>query len=524
MVRVGRFGFTPRTLLLAAVGAHAAGYASLSILHHRAFNTGRFDLGNMVQAVWATAHGDFLRVTDLHGEQISRLGVHFDPILAAFAPLWLVWPSPDVLLTAQAIAIALGAFPVFWLGRKHLGSERAALGFALAYLLYPATQWLVLNEFHPVALACPLLLFAVWYLDEDRLLPFAAFALLAVTTKEQVPLVVAGFGLWYAVSRRRWWVGGTIAAAGIATALVALEVIVPHFNPQGHSSFYGRYREVGGSPEGLVRTLFTDPLRVLAEASSERDLHYLLRLLVPLAGLCFLAPMMLVAVLPELATNLLSATKTQTSIHFHYTAAEIPVLFSAAVLGAARIVKRRPELAVTIGVVATAFALAASYKIGAMPLWRELPGGERLQARDSFISRHDRIASKAIRLVPRGAVVSASNSLGAHLSARRRILSFPLLADATWVAIDEIRPSFADRNEPVRAVERLKLLRRNRAWQLVFERDGILIFRRSDRSTPAQLGSAGTPRGQRQATAPADHPRQPRAAAPRSRTRRSATG
>ena len=30
-----------------------------------------------------------------------------------------------------------------------------ALGFALAYLLYPAVQWLTLNEFHPVALALP---------------------------------------------------------------------------------------------------------------------------------------------------------------------------------------------------------------------------------------------------------------------------------------------------------------------------------------------------------------------------------
>lgn len=477
-VRIARVSVTPRTLLFAAVAAHAAGYATLSILRHRAFNTGRFDLGNMVQAVWATAHGDFLRVTDLHGQQLSRLGVHFDPILAGFAPLWLIWPSPDILLIAQAAAVALGALPVFWLARKHLGDERAALGFSLAYLLYPATQWLVLNEFHPVALACPLLLFALWYLDEDRLLPFAACAVLAATTKEQVPLVIAGFGFWYALSRRRWWVGGTITAAGIAAALVAIEVVVPHFNPQGHSSFYGRYREVGGSPGGLARTLFTDPMRVLGEAFEGRDLLYLVRLIVPLAGLCFLAPLLLVAVLPELATNLLSATKTQTSIHFHYTAAEIPVFVAAAVFGAARIVRRRPELAVTLGVVAAAFALASSYRIGAVPLWRELPGGEKLQSRDSFISERDRIASEGIRLVPRGAVVSASNSLGAHLSARRRILSFPLLADATWVAVDEIRPSFADRNDPPRAVEQLKALRLNRAWQIVFERDGILVFRR----------------------------------------------
>ena len=168
----------------------------------------------MTQAVWATAHGHPLAVTNLEGEQTSRLGSHVDPILVAFAPLWWIWPSPSMLLAAQAIAIALGALPVFWLARKHLGSERAALGFALAYLLYPAVQWLTLAEFHPVALACPLLLYAFWYLDEDRLVPFAAFAGLAALTKEEIPLVIAGMGIWYALSRKRYRIGGAIAGVG----------------------------------------------------------------------------------------------------------------------------------------------------------------------------------------------------------------------------------------------------------------------------------------------------------------------
>ena len=173
----------PKYLLVAAISAYAAGFAALSILRYRAFSTGRFDLGNMAQAVWATAHGHPLAITNIQGDQVSRLGSHVDPILVAFAPLWWVWPSPSMLLAAQAVAIALGALPVFWLAHKHLGSERAGLGFALAYLLYPAVQWLTLAEFHPVALACPLLLFAFWYLDEDRLVPFAIFAVLAALTK-----------------------------------------------------------------------------------------------------------------------------------------------------------------------------------------------------------------------------------------------------------------------------------------------------------------------------------------------------
>ena len=189
-----------------------------------------------------------------------------------------------MLLVAQAIAVAVGALPVYWLARKHLGSAHSALGFALAYLLYPATGWLTLNEFHPVALATPLLLFAFWYLDEDRLLPFAALAIAAAACKEEIALVVAGFGIWYALSHKRWLAGAAIAGVAGLWAAVAIAVVIPHYNAGAESDFYGRYSEVGGSAGGILKTALTHPLRIVEAAFSARDLHYLLELVAPLAG------------------------------------------------------------------------------------------------------------------------------------------------------------------------------------------------------------------------------------------------
>jgi uncharacterized membrane protein len=466
-------------LLWIAIASYAAGFSALSALRHRAFQTGRFDLGNMVQAVWSTAHGHPLQITALRGDQISRLGSHVDPILAAFAPLWLAWPSPDLLLVAQAIAVALGALPVFWLARKHLCSERAALGFALAYLLYPPVQWLTLNEFHPVALACPLLLFAFWYLDEDRLVPFAFFALLAATTKEEIALVVAGMGAWYALARHRRIQGAVILAAGAAAAAVAIAVVIPHFNRGESSSFFTRYGEVGGTPGGILRTAVTDPWKLVTTAVTGRGLGYLVRLFLPLGLLAVFAPLVLIAALPELAINLLSAATAQTSIRFHYTGGLIPILVAATILGAGRLVQRRPHAATPLATGALVLALASNYALGAVPLWRYFPGGEQAQAYAAQVSEHDRVATRALGLIPAGAVVSATNSLGAHLSARRRILSFPYLQDASWVAADETRPGYADRLAPLPTAVQLSWLRRNPEWQLVFERDGILIFHRT---------------------------------------------
>jgi uncharacterized membrane protein len=459
--------------LTAAIAAYAAGFAALSILRDRAFSTGRFDLGNMVQAVWSTAHGDPLRVTNLAGDQVSRLGAHTDVLLVLFAPLWWIWPSASMLLVVQATAIALGALPVFWLARKHLGSERAGIGFALAYLLYPATTWLTLNEFHPVALATPALLYAFWFLDEDRLVPFAVFAVIAAASKEEVAVVVAGYGIWYALARGRRATGAAIAGVGLLWSALAIAVVIPHFNG-GHSAFEGRYSEVGGSPAGIVHTAFRDPGLLFHTAFDHAGVHYLLDLVLPLAGLCLLSPIALAAV-PEIAINLLSSTPTQSSIHFHYTAAEIPPLVVAAVLGAARV---GPRWRIPVATVVVLTALVGNYRLGAIPFWRELPGGQTLQAHAASVTEHDRIAARALQLIPAGAVVSATNSLGGHLSARRRVLSFPYVQDATWIAADETQPGYADRVAPLSTAAQLAWLRRNPAWRLVFEQDGVLVFHR----------------------------------------------
>jgi uncharacterized membrane protein len=473
---VKRIPFLPstRVLLAAGIAAYAAGFGALSALRHDAFATGRFDLGNMVQTVWSTAHGHFLRMTDLHGDQISRLAAHVDPILVLYAPLWWIWPSPQLLLVTQAVVVALGAVPVFLLARKHLGSGRAGLGFAVAYLLYPATGWLTLNEFHPVALATTFLLFAFWYLDEDRLLPFALFAIAAAACKEEIPLVVAGFGIWYALTRRRWVVGGLVAALGGLWAALAIGVVIPHYNAGAESDFYGRYSEVGGSAGGIVKTLITHPLRIAEAAFSSRDLHYLLQLVTPLAGLCLLAPLVLIAALPELALNLLSSTTTQTSIHFHYTAGLIPPLVIAAIFGA----KRIGRWAVPITMLVVLAAVVSNYRLGPIPGWRHVPGGQQFQATAQRVTDHDRVADRALKLIPSSAVVSATNTLGGHLSARLRVLSFPFLQDATWIAADETQPGYADRYAPLPTAVQLSTLRRNPEWRLVFEQDGILIFRR----------------------------------------------
>ena len=94
------------------------------------------------------------------------------------------------------------------------------------------------------------------------------------------------------------------------------------------------------------------------------------------------------------------------------------------------------------------------------------------------VDRHDRIAAEALEVIPDDAVVSATNSLGAHLSERRRVLSFPFVQDAEWVAIDRTQPGYADRIAPLATAAQTAWLRRDPGWETVVDRDGIVILRR----------------------------------------------
>jgi len=470
----------PRGLVFAAMTAFAAGLGALAEVRHLVFWSGRFDLGNLVQAVWSTAHGRLLEVTDLHGEQISRLGAHFDPLVAVLAPLWLVWPNPALLLTVQAVGVGLGALPVYLLARKHLASDWAGLAFAVVYLVYPATQWLVVDDFHPVASAAPLLLGAFWYLDENRLVPFGLLAALACLTKEQVGFTVAAMGVWYALARGQRLAGAIVAGAGCAISVVAVAIVVPHFAPGSGSPFEGRYAAVGGSPLGIGRTALTHPLRIVEATTQLHDLRYLLQLLVPLALLPLFGLGATAIAVPELVLNLLSDTQTQTSIDFHYTAASIPGLVIGAVFGAARIARLRPELRSHLARALVLVGCVTTVAYGPVPLWSHAPFVRQPTSYQYRTSRRDHAAARAVALVPAAAAVSVSNTLGAHLSARWRVFSFPLLLDARWVAVDTLRMSYGDDNRAhLRGLQALAELRRDSRWHTVFARYGILVLHRT---------------------------------------------
>jgi uncharacterized membrane protein len=457
--------------------------AGVTVLQrHHDYRTYRNDMGNMTQVVDNTAHGRVLQMTGSDGRQINRLAAHVDPILVLFALPWMVWPDPAVLLVLQAALVALAAWPVYRLGLRTLGDPAAAALCAVAALLYPPLQFAALDEFHPVTLAIPLLLFAFTSLEEDRRWLAIPFLVLAALCKEDIPLVIALMGMYFALRKRALWPLIITLAAGLYF-LLAVGVVIPHFNAGASSAFLPRYGD-GESMRELVTGLLTHPWQVATTVLAPSGLTYLVKLLWPFGFTSLMSPLTFLISLPELLINLLSSKPQQQSIAYHYVAGEAPFLIAAMVLGLRRIGSwlsrlssrsRRSQplrLHRLLAGVVVAFALLATLTVG--PLSGARPGWGKV-----ITPEHRAVIAQALAMVPDDASVAADNALGAHLSERERITTFPLLAGADYVALDS-----EGRYGPWRA-RALARLRADPEYELLFEREGVLVFRR--------LGKTGAP-------------------------------
>lgn len=449
------------------------GVGALATWRHGEFLSHRFDLGNMVQAVWSTAHGRTLEVTDgVTGEQVVRLAAHADPILILLAPAWWVYPAPATLIVVQAAALASGLYPVVRLAWKHVASGPAVALIGVWYLLFPWVLWNAVNDVHPITLAIPLLLWAVWFLDEQRWIPFTVFAVLALSTGELVGLTVAVLGIWYAVSHRRAREGLLIALGGATWSAVAVFIVIPAARGGQPSPFYERFASVGGSPGGVLRTLFTEPGAIAAAMTSPADLEYLVYLLIPTGFLALGTPLLAAVSLPQLGVNMLSDFWSTTQPMFQYVAPTIGPLVAATIITIGRFPGRLVIVAAAVPFVASLACLVAVPPV---------PGGQDFVFADR--DRPERVSAmrEAIDLVPAGAPVTSTNRIGAHVSARRQVFLFPERASAEWVVLDVNDAWLQVGGERVDRPLFESLLRRfegERSWIKVFEREGILVYRK----------------------------------------------
>ncbi len=476
-----------------------------------AWQTHAEDMGIMTQALWNTTHGALLHQTICNTisdtnciGDVSRFAIHFEPIMLPIALLYAVIPSPKTLQLLQAAVVASGALPAFWLASRRLRSALAGVVFALLYLLYPPLQAAVVYDFHAVTLAAAFLMFALYFMMTRNNWGLFIACLLALSTKEEIPVDIVMIAASVALLQRRWRTGGALAALAAVWLVVEL-FIMRAASPLGHSPTASRYAQFGSSPLQVALTLLTHPLMVIQQYVLSPDGVFYLRTLLSSVGyLALLSPWALAMAAPALAINLLSSSPAMHSGVYQYNAEIAPFIIFAAIdavwwLSRAGGWLARRLARLTSAGASAGGALAAWVRRAARWPWPRLvmagltlfaftfgAYGARQHSQTPLNvaftwpqqTAHTRIEDQLIHRIPPDASVCAQSDLVPHISNRRFVYLYPYkMLSADYIFLDVTGFIYPQTDRDAFA-EQVQTLLRDPDYHVIAATDGYLLLKR----------------------------------------------
>jgi uncharacterized membrane protein len=420
----------------------AAVYVTYALIRFWTFRTTTYDLVIFDQAVRSYSHFHLpvAIVKGVHngfGAHFNVLGDHFSPILAVLAPLYWIHDGPSTLLVAQSVLLALAVVPLWAYAKRRLGTSAAYCVAGVYALAWPVAATLEF-DFHELAFAPVLSMLMLERHEAGRRWQCAAAAGALLLVKEDMGLLVAGFGLYLLTRPGERRMAAVFVAGGLFWTWLASQVLIPAFG--GTADYYWAYDALGRDLPHAVAHALVHPWAVAKLLVTPHvKATTMLWLVAPLLLLPLASPITL-AVLPLVAERMLSSRFAHWwEPRFHYNVALVALLVAAGVDGTARLTGRLGSLRTAgrpwwlrVDRIWPVAALAVT--VAVVPHYAFMRFFE-----PAFYHRdaHARAAAEVLPAVPDGALVEAVNSVGPRLSGRARVL----LLDgrprwAPWVVAD----------------------------------------------------------------------------------------
>jgi uncharacterized membrane protein len=445
---------------------------------HATYRSTAFDLGVFDQAIWLMAHGKVPYAT-LVGRNIFL--DHFSPILVLFVPLYWIAATPLWLFAAQSIAMGLGLLAMVSLLEELKLSESWKWAFKIAYVSSVLLWNSTLFDFHPTTLAVPFLFIGMTAAlrDDRRMMLVAAVCLLALRDDLALSVIaLAILGFTRSEHRRLRY---ALMGGGLLWLLIWGHLGIVAAFPNLWRGYYGY---LGPTERAALAAPWLTVPRLVKGVVRRDNAVGVFAMVMSLGFLPLLRPSRLalgfIWLLPLLAA---SSALAPAGLHqYHYGAPIFPFLVLAAASGVTRL---RPDLRRVAG-----FAVLVPLSVATFVLVQPL------QVSFASLPRPDpQDVAAALRLIPAGAGVSASDAIVPHVSHRDVLLpfpypfarggqSFPLAPTVTEVSaraaarVDVI--AFYTRFSPStrRTIQALSRSPYFSGFELVYDRDGMFVYRR----------------------------------------------
>lgn len=454
--------------------AYIVYFSTLSIMRYKTLYASYYDLGIMNQTVYNTFRslqtGDFSRFLEMTNtigpEQIKRMAIHNDMLLALLAPFYFILSGPATILVIQTIVLASGALAIYKIGQtifsKIKSKDLLALFFSLAYLFYPPVQMTNIFDFHSVTLATGFLLWMFYFFLKGKYIPGFIFFILSLLTKEQIPLTTLFFGFYSIYEGRKLKelkkikFGLIIIILSIVWFVLSIKFIIPYFRGSSHFAL-GYYSDLKNAFKYIYRT---------------RTYNYLFFLLGPLAFLSFLSPLHFFITAPEFAINILSKSANMTNVIYHYTAVITPFIFISALYGALWFIKKTNKAKLLVVVL---FFSTGWFVIFKGPLFFS----KSRNVHPFLYPQKERFDAQfwAKTLKDENLIISTTGQLSPFFTSRRYFYNFSkyyYLADYVIVRLNEIY-NYPEKHELIPVYKKLV---NDKKYQLIYNKDNFKVFKK----------------------------------------------
>ncbi len=303
-----------------------------------------WDLALNSQLLWSLNHGQM--ETSLYG--MNFLGNHAEPIAFLLSPLYKIWPHPLLLIQLKILSYVITGSVLYYFSSRHLGFPINIL-ILLLFMLFPANVFALLHEFHFESLSLGIIALALLFYDQKQYWPFMLSLGLLSLVKENMPAVVAAFGIfafWQRSSQRLAW--------GVPPFILGVTILYFYFYilfPQAREGlaaplqYIGTYHSLGTSLTEIIIKMISRPDILIELLTKTKNGEFLLNLLGPLAFLPLGNISTLFIGLPIFLQVCLSGKESHFhNIIYHYSSSLIPLLFYALNQSLVKIRSRVPKM------------------------------------------------------------------------------------------------------------------------------------------------------------------------------------
>ena len=309
-------------IFLAVLAAAATAQAALtSIARHICYSSSTFDLGIFAQMYEYMSYDLTLNTTLERNVLMSHFAVHFSPVYYLLLPFYLLFPSVEFLLAAQAAVCFSGIIPLLLLCRHWRYSESVTLGLGMVFLLFPAFTGGLSYDFHENAFLVPFLLWALYFLEKNSTAGIAVSSLLILCVKEDAGLYLIFMGLYALFNKKVKRLNAVmlfgVGVSGFIAVTSLIDVIGEGIKVSRYSNFLTDGQD---SLTDVVINVIKNPAFFLNTLLSRDKLLFALQMLVPLMFLPVrtrkLQDWLLIA--PLILVNLATDYTYQSDIHYQY--------------------------------------------------------------------------------------------------------------------------------------------------------------------------------------------------------------